>query len=160
MSVVCVADYEFNITSWIVCWNNNLYMETEKMITEKELKDRCTPEFIKLICELAEGFEYNDKKIEIETPTKNHSSTSLKTLCDQFILHLSDFPLLIHRAVEGWNKKQNDRKLYIEINNNAVWKMYNYEFIKCYMIINYQSENLTQCECALLHCLLDIFEGK
>ena len=57
------------------------------MKTEQELKADCTPEIIKKMVELAEGFD----------------KWELREIYDPEIWTKSDllFPLLIHRAVEG-----------------------------------------------------------
>lgn len=127
------------------------------MKTEQELKDQCTPEFIKWMCELAEGFKIYPNRIlgQIESV-----SGALFTLEYNNILNDSSvFPLLIHRAVEGWNKITRnkyiiitDTFLYTTSNLHRGDERYNYN--------NYQPQSLTQAECAMLHCMLDIFKKE
>ena len=104
------------------------------MITEQELKEQCTPEFIKWLENLAEGFFDRQRSGEV-----------------------CWFPLLIHRAVEGWNKQEYKRlvinKYQICLN---LWPFIKTE--KAYNFRIYQPESLTHAECAMLHCLLDVFK--
>ena len=109
----------------------------QKMITEQQLKDKITPEFIKWCCEYAKGYDYIDEYI-------------FRYNNDSFAF----FPLLLHRTVEGWNKKQEWLENSILINKSFV-DIHNK---KGYKINNYQPSTLTPCECVILHCLLDIFE--
>ena len=108
------------------------------MITEQELK--CTPEFTKWMCEHAEGFGYIDYVLS--------QSSDLEQVRFNNII----FPLLIHRAVEGWNK-ECDPDYSIDLRNSWI----DYGIGNDYSFSNYQSINLTQAECAMLDCLLEIF---
>lgn len=118
------------------------------MITEKELKDRCTPEIIKKMIELAEGFE-STGYYSIDYNGVVYRSDAIEFMRDVF-------PLLIHRAVEGWNKRNiNVAGVYFlagYIENHKNNNKFHFQ--------DYQSTNLTQAECAMLHCLLDIYEGE
>jgi len=129
-----------------------------KMTTEQELKDQCTPEIIKRMVELAEGFEYSlDHVIYIiytggiipckHDVLKNPENTLI-------------FSTLIHRAVEGWNKKNGHNRNIIMSNNFIGY----YDGIKTnitdYNFPSYQPQSLTLCECACLDCLLDIFKEE
>ena len=126
------------------------------MTTEQELKDKCAPEFIKWMCELAEGFDY-EECMYMSPPFKMDAS----------------FPLAIHRAVEGWNKNQNKNcgNYFININCENVFTesgrdVYSlsgveetlYQPIKDYAYLDYQPQSLTHAECACLDCLIDILE--
>ena len=112
------------------------------MITEQELKEQCTPDFIKWMCEHAEGFGYIDYVLS--------QSSDLEQVRFNNII----FPLLIHRAVEGWNKKYLDKNQIILYGNILSFS----EGILTYN--GYQPESLTQSECAMLHCLLDVFKQE
>lgn len=120
------------------------------MITEQELKDKCTPEIIKSMVELAEGFEYDKDNFII-------FGIAIYLWNDERL-----FPLLIHRAVEGWNKKYRDDNTFIFIGDNYVHHEYKAPRTKddLYNFKNYQSQSLTQAECAELDCLLDIFKEE
>ena len=125
------------------------------MIIEQELKERCTPDIIKRMVELAEGFEF----IQCEN---NYFSISVnKQEYGNIITDEILFPLLIHRAVEGWNKSKHTVERIddysIRINEQRLFYMYN-EYATPYDYANYQPESLTHAECAMLHCLLDRFE--
>ena len=117
------------------------------MTIEQELKDRCTPEFIKWMCEYAEGFRLlNDYTLFAFESFDCRINGVHESLCL--------FPLLIHRAAEGWNKRDNGSIITIYekfVDYDSYWGGYEYYFG------DYQNESLTQCELALLHCLLDIF---
>jgi len=119
------------------------------MKTEQEIKDKVTPDIIKKMCEIAKGFTYYDSGCRFEFDRKVYNTDNVLA-----------FSTLIHRAVEGWNKKQENKIIYIEIDNRTVWKKYGNCCTKKYQFIEHQPENLTACECALLHCLLEIFEEK
>ena len=128
------------------------YQSIKEMIIEQELKDRCTPEFIKRMVELA-GFIIKFETDEIVAFTSKNLEHKW-----YIIDHPLAFSTLIHRAVEGWNKSQGSM---ISIRKDAI------EFFpeekdgfkhKEYVIENYQPENLTACECALLHCLIEVLK--
>lgn len=121
------------------------------MNTEKKLKDRCTPAFIKWMVELAEGFEIIDEYYinfgkDITTPVMHIFASPI-------------FPLLIHRTVEGWNKT-NDLKIRIFDEEIHTKKRLDHFAIGFYQFKNYQSQSLTKAECAMLHCLLDVFKKQ
>lgn len=126
------------------------------MTTEQELKDQCTPEFIKWMCELAEGFKIYPNRIlgQIESV-----SGALFTLEYNNILNDSSvFPLLIHRAVEGWNKKYEESiNIYKDCVTHDFYPVSHY---LRYDFENYQPQSLTQAECAMLHCMLNIFKEE
>lgn len=139
------------------------------MTTEQELKDQCTPEFIKWMCKLAEGFEY-DEFIDNKNRLRSVRYENNEMWADNyFISKWYLFPLLIHRAVEGWNKIQEDYLKEIIVYGDSV-KLIEYKesrqsgFDPFATIIkkfkNYQPQSLTQAECACLHCLLDIFKEE
>ena len=69
------------------------------------------------------------------------------------------FPLLIHRAVEGWNKKFSNDDNFISIGDNYIHYSKD-SGNKFYKSKNYQPKSLTQSEMAMLDCLLDIFEEE
>ena len=122
------------------------------MITEQELKDKCTPDIIKRMVELAEGFsnyEYNHSLNRAIFDSIYHD-----------VLDIRIFPLLVHRAVEGWNMT-NDIHSKIDIGYNGVFVCFDIDDIqKDYLIENYQPLSLTHAECAMLDCLIDILTGQ
>lgn len=119
------------------------------MITEHELKEQCTPEFIKWMCELAEGFEFIDGRNE-------YNFNGYNTYWDNF--ESSDFILLIHRAVEGWNKYKKGEDCIVISDDNLILWCADLDDCKIYDFKEYQPQTLTQAECAELHCLIDVFE--
>ena len=125
------------------------------MITEQGLKDKCTPDIIKRMVELAEGFsnyEYNHSLNRAIFDSIYHD-----------VLDIRIFPLLVYRAVEGWNKSKHTVERIddysIRINEQRLFYMYN-EYATPYDYANYQPESLTHAECAMLHCLLDVFKQE
>lgn len=120
------------------------------MITEQQLKEQCTPEIIKKMVDLAEGFKlvhikgWNEEQIIFYD---NLLSCRLERIGGWCVFHL-----LIHRAVEGINSDGYcpytiDFKLsYITCNSIG------------YRFKNYQPQFLTPCECACLHCLIEVLK--
>lgn len=115
------------------------------MIKEQELKNKCTPEFTKWMCEHAEGFElFYDEGLQIIDLNDDEFYIEDNTFLNNF----SQFPLLIRRAVEGIKIIYSDPE--------KVW--YNNIYgMQCFRFKNYQPKSLTHAECAMLHCLLDVF---
>ena len=120
------------------------------MITFDELKERMTPEIIKKMVELAEGFEFiqackgdiNLCYIKAPDGFKSYFG-SIKDR--EYTL---SFSTLLHRAVEGWNNKTG--KFICNLGNYI-----QYVFEK-YYVIDYKPCHLTQCEMAIWDCLLNI----
>ena len=120
------------------------------MITEQELKNKCTPEFIKWLCEYAKGFGYIDYVLS--------QSSDLEQARFNNII----FPLLIHRAVEGWNKINPCKPIQILCNcisfitdednpASVEWGYDNEQYEPCH---------LTVCEMAIWDCLLNILKQE
>ena len=129
------------------------------MKTEQEFKNKCTPEIIKWMVELAEGFEWRED-IEFE----NNFYFSHKDYEWIWIGNIDtvQFPLLIHRAVEGWNKKESISFSIGTIIYPLLLEriLDSEEYHIEYKFDNYQPQSLTQAECAMLDCLIDIFEEE
>jgi len=121
------------------------------MITEQELKAMCTPDIIKKMVELAEGFEWRE---DIEFNNNLYYSHKDSEWIWIGSIDSVQFPLLIHRAVEGINKKLDIQDQIIIGKFNVECSLYDCKFE------NYQPENLTQLECALLHCLIEILKEE
>lgn len=124
------------------------------MITEQQLKKHCTPDAVKWMTEQAEGFKYfKDAFRPINIISVKFGSVDVWTGEDR-LFENSIFPLLIHRAVEGWNKNGG---MQIIINRWNV-QFCNYKGADIfYSFSEYKSESLTPAECAMLYCLLAIF---
>jgi hypothetical protein len=125
--------------------------ETNKMIPESKLKSDCTPEIIKKMVDLAEGFEIDDSNIVY--------CGGMLTIELKKYFNFIVFPLLIHRAVEGWNKV-NDGKIsvhdnYVEYQKNRIQVLQSYMEMS-YEFDEYSPSSLTHCECACLHCLIEV----
>jgi hypothetical protein len=120
------------------------------MITEQQLTDSCTPELIKKIVELAEGFEWDGDEIAddkmIRTPNGYYYHV------DEIIVDKTYFPFLIHRAVEGINKKLDVFDQIVISKDKVECSMY-----EC-IYENYQPSSLTHAECAMFHCLIEVLK--
>ena len=122
------------------------------MITEQELKDRTTSNFIKWCCEYAEGFRLlNDYTLFAFESFDCRINGVHESLCL--------FPLLIHRSVEEISKKYKDQFIIgVDYEEEECYIITTKSIsLKSYPFKNYQPESLTHAECACLHCLLDIF---
>jgi len=127
------------------------------MTTEKELKAQCILDIIKKMVELAEGFKYIIQENGLNKIV--FDSETIYPVMD--LMPKWFFPILIHRSVEGWNKKNPHILIHIDYVHDRVWfirgkisKLEEHSFD----FINYQPEKLTQLECALLHCLIEILK--
>ena len=121
------------------------------MITQQQLTDKCTPEIIKKMVELAEGFEY----IECE-----YNYYSIAVAGEQYGKIIEDdiiFPLLVHRSVEGWNKLNATDNDFIFIGDNYIHYSKD-SGNKFYELKDYQPTTLTHAECAMLDCLLEVLK--
>jgi hypothetical protein len=130
------------------------------MITENDLKLKCSPDFINFLCELAEGFECEIENLRDPYIKFNNSDRIfISELFRPF--NVSFLSTLIHRAVDGWNKKHGEKYYTIDtIVDSIVFMKNQYPMpmsIK-YKFSDYQPQSLTQAECACLHCLHDIFK--
>jgi len=135
----------------------------ETLITFDELKERTIPDIIKQMVELAEGFIFDEEDFIIDILIlfkDGHYEDN-----DYFQWDLSDitnsvlFPLLLHRAVEGWNKIQGiGQSGNIFINDDGVF--INYSEPICYLFKNYLPCHLTACEMAIWDCLLNILQHE
>jgi hypothetical protein len=114
------------------------------MIPESKLKADCTPEIIKKMCELAEGFKH-----PILIPDENDTwERQINLIYDTYL-----FPLLIHRAVEGWNKTKG----FIRVFEDVIILKRKTDVNTTYLYFkDYQPSSLTPCECACLHCLIEV----
>lgn len=67
------------------------------------------------------------------------------------------FPLLIHRAVEGWNLHSKEYE-QINIFKCGVGIFNRPSGNKEYAFKNYSPSSLTHAECAMLHCLQEVLK--
>ena len=129
------------------------------MITEQDLKQKCTPEIIKKMVKLAEGFEVTERQITVGNQLLisrgiKYNINSCETTKDfsEVMVKFSLFPLLLHRAVEGWNHDENT-PYYIQICPHRI----SYVGIM-YLFKDYHSRHLTACEMAIWDCLLEVLK--
>lgn len=123
------------------------------MITQQELTDKCIPEIIKKMVELAEGFEINGLHVVHKFSKTDKVKFHINTVHIGFL-----FPLLIHRVVEGWLKLHPES--FIEIHNKEIQIVYIGHGHTFYLFKDYQPTTLTACECALLDCLVDVLSKE
>ena len=118
------------------------------MKTFEQLKEQITPELIKKLCELAEGFACNDIDEVFYTDVL---SCEFKDIY-KFVM----FPLLLHRAVEGFNKSDKIEVVYIKYDIVELWmdRIERFDF----RFEDYQLCHLTPCEMAILDCLIEVLK--
>jgi hypothetical protein len=121
------------------------------MKTFEQLKEQCTPEIIKKMSELAEGFDYAGLK---DFTYSGH----------MYSLGSGAFPLLLHRAVEGFNKLnfkyREEKSVHLEINypDEQIEFIKNERTQKIFLFEDYQPSHLTPCEMAILDCLIEVLK--
>lgn len=127
------------------------------MITFTDLQKKWTPEITKRAVELAEGFELDTDgdNIGIKDPFDNFYYFE-----DDIPKNMETFPLLLHRAVGGFNKRNEltgNYGLYIDRERITYcnFKLPKNEE-KIYEFKDYKSCHLTACEMAIWECLLNI----
>ena len=126
------------------------------MITEQDLKQKCTPEIIKKMVKLAEGFEVTERQITVGNQLLisrgiKYNINSCETTKDfsEVMVKFSLFPLLLHRAVEGCSHIIVDYESK-HVEETTMCKLYNFK--------DYQPTTLTRAECAMLDCLIEVFK--
>ena len=120
-----------------------------KTYTEQEIKAMCIPDIIKKMVELA-GFKYikGDGYWSDCIIWDVDGKTPIEFLYNNYLL----FPLLIHRAVEGFNKEHHFQIKFLDDPEKIKFADKNYRISK------YRKKKLTQLELALLHCLIEILK--
>ena len=130
------------------------------MITQQELTDKCTPEIINMMVELANGFELRSSisttmlyfKPQTQVTTSIHAKDLFEP--DNTLI----FSTLISRAVEGWNRLN---KAYIMTTDSFCYTTTNlHQSEERRDFKNYQPTTLTPAECAMLDCLIDILKEE
>ena len=124
------------------------------MKTFEELKQQINSEFIKKLCEIAEGFKYSDSEHGTDIIFFNNKFVATwESISSTFL-----FTILLYRAVEGWNRT-NQCHSAIDISWNYVVCNFDSEDIQLsYDIENYRICHLTQLEMAILDCLIKILK--
>ena len=131
------------------------------MKTFEELKKEITPQFIKKLCEFAEGFEYKVYEVNtgiikdyVLTPNNKKPEIRINTLVEDPVL----FSTLLHRAVAGFNGKFTDHKSAIYIKASVVEFYGKIGNGDDYRFRDYQPSRLTPCEMAILDCLIEVLK--
>lgn len=121
------------------------------MKTQQQIESRVTPEIVKKMVELAGGFRCDNNTIY-------SGNRNIMSGFSEILETTNMFPLLIHRAVEGWNKLG---KMYVIITDRYIYTTLNlHQGDSRYMFNNYQPTSLTTCELALLDCLVDVLSKE
>lgn len=131
-----------------------------KQYTEQEIKSMVTPEIIKKMVELAEGFVITEPTLK--NPAQEFGIIYFNNCVWDFV-DINDFdlfPLLIHRAVEGWDR--TNKPCHIEVNyyNRIIYYYIPSSPSRPFQFKNYQPRSLTQLELALLHCLIEVLKEE
>jgi hypothetical protein len=122
------------------------------MKTFEQLKEQCTPEIIKKMCELAEGFDLVEGRIFYNGIAQLHIDRIY------YSWNTSVLSLLLHRAVEGFNGKFKEHKSAIYIKASVV-EFYGKVGVGAdYRFRDYQPSHLTPCEMAILDCLIEVLK--
>lgn len=124
------------------------------MKTFEQLKEQTTPEIIKKMCKLAEGFSINRETQNVEyrgiSSYEYFHGTHISIVTSWEL-----FPLLLYRAVEEWNNRTGvGQSGCIFIQDDCVF--INSEEPKTYLFNNYQPSHLTPCEMAIWDCLIEV----
>lgn len=137
------------------------------MITFEDLKQKWTLEITKRAIELADGYKYYEREMTVGNRSvliKGISCgiNSLETTEDfaKAICESSLFPLLLHRAVEGWNNKNVCKPIqilcncvsYITDEDDPAVVNYGYDneqYLPCH---------LTACEMTIMDCLAEVLK--
>ena len=133
------------------------------MKTFEQLKEQVTPEIIKKMCELAEGFSINRETQNVEyrgISSYEYFHGTHRSIVTSWEL----FPLLLHRAVEGWNNDRikNCGNSFVHITSDSVSFTgvieTHYSPVEVWDFSDYQPSRLTPCEMAIWDCLLEVLK--
>lgn len=118
------------------------------MTTEPDLKSRITPDMIRWLCKLAEGFEYRE-----------HGGLTFNSLSVYEYGIDTLLPLLLHRAAEGWDKEglENSGRLISNLGEGYISLLRYNDDTLFFHYEKYTPSTLTAGECALLDCMLRIY---
>lgn len=119
--------------------------------------------FIEWCCSLAQGFIYVKEDNWFITKLNSYTINT-KNDYTKFITYNYQFITLLHRAFEGYNKINASIANYILLYNHCILsknKNVNDDKQKTFLYSSYDQTILFSAEeCALWHCLLDIYKGE
>lgn len=121
--------------------------------TFPELEKKFTLGIVKRCVEYAKGFDRVEKSgikyfLGYESGFRNITD----------FLNSGLFPLLLHRAVEGWNKKSDGHLRFIIQDKDCLSVFVNESDRKLFKYNNYQPCHLTACEMAIMDCLCEVLK--
>ena len=123
-------------------------------MTERELMDKVTPGFVRWLIRYAPGFELIEDADRVGFMLVEWLGVPIFDL-----LNTPDFPLMLYRACYGWNIAPGNRVYHIEVGTRymGVYTADSDTPYARYMCYDYRADALTDKECALLHCMMDIY---
>ena len=110
-----------------------------------------TEQILKKIIELAKGFEQLKGNIAFESCVRYKEQICIITQTEQWDL----YPLLLRRAVEGWNRKNGPYLIQILTDNVECFGGNGFRIINNYFEYT-DTEYLTQQEQAIEACLVEL----
>lgn len=123
-------------------------------MTERELMEKVTLGFIRWLIRFAPGFELIEDADRVGFMLIECEGSPVFDL-----LNTPLFPLLLHRAATGWNLSPSNRVFHIEKWDRyiGVYTPEGVEPYARYMCCDYRTDALTDKECALLHCMIEVY---
>ena len=116
--------------------------------------EKVTPGFIRWLIRYAPGFELTEDADRVGFMLIECEGSPVFDL-----LNTPLFPLLLHRAATGWNLSPSNRVFHIEKGDRyiGVYTPEGVEPYARYMCYDYRADALTDKECALLHCMIEVY---
>jgi hypothetical protein len=123
-------------------------------MTERELMEKVTPGFVRWLLHYAPGFELTEDADRVGFMLIECEGSPVFDL-----LNTPLFPLLLHRTATGWNTSPENRVYLIKKGDRAVgvYTADSESPYARYMCYDYRADALTDKECALLHCLIEVY---
>ena len=123
-------------------------------MTERELMEKVSPGFVRWLMRYAPGFSLIEDADRVGFMLIEYNGSPVFGLLN----HMA-FPLLLYRVMDYWNLSPQNRIYHIE--NGAtyigVFTPEAEEPYARYIGWDYKPDTLTSKECALLHCLMDVY---
>ena len=123
-------------------------------------------DYIKKLVELADGFEISDALAGKDSYDYSQFHVKYKTSYSHIdtLKTWNMYPLLLRRAVEGWNRKHGRESEYIntvECYADVTMAFVDYEINKVYRHKEYEKTDYLTCEeQAIEACLIELLEAE
>ena len=123
-------------------------------MTERELMEKVSPGFVRWLMRYAPGYELLEDADWVGFMLIEVNGVPVFDLLN----HMA-FRLLLHRAVDNWNISPENRVYLIENGTRyaGVYTPDGEEPYAKYLCCDYAPDTLTNKECVLLHCLMDVY---